>query len=193
MTQALTIVHECIDFNRWKTAYDGDAGNRKAAGLTQVMLARQADRPNNIALLFEVSDMAKARAFVNLPSLRDVMHKAGIIGAPDVHFRQGEFSSDAGEDILTINCRTSSIDTFKKGFAMDRADRVAAGLDDLAVLQDVGDPEDLLVCFAVSDVTRANAFLASPTLAEHQKKNAAVTSPPLVRYWKAQQGAAKSS
>jgi hypothetical protein len=186
MTQFVTIVHECTDFSRWKNAYDGDAGNRMAAGLTQVMLARQADRPEIIALVFEISDVAKARAFVSSPTLREVMRNADIVGVPDVHFRQGELSSDAGGDILTINCRTSSIDTFRKGFAMDKADRIAAGLGDLAVLQDIGDSGDLLVCFSVRDVVRANTFLASPKLAEHQKKNAGVMGPPQIRYWKAQ-------
>jgi hypothetical protein len=186
MTQFITIVHECTDFTRWKNAYDGDAGNRMAAGLTQVTLAREADRPEVIALVFQISDVAKARAFVSSPTLREVMRNAGIVGVPDVHFRQGELSGDTGGNILTINCRTSSIDTFRKGFAMDKADRAAAGLGDLAVLQDVADPGDLLLCFSVRDVASANTFLASPTLAEHQKKNAGVMGPPQIRYWKVQ-------
>lgn len=184
MTEILTVVHECKDFDIWKAGYDADAGNRKAAGLTDLMLVRLVSNRNVLALVFGVSDSAKAKAMVASPALRETMQKAGIIGTPDVHFRSGDFTQREAATYLSLNCRIRDIDTFKRGYAMDKAERQAAGLVDLGLLQNTEDANDLLLLWSVDDVARATAFLESPKLAEHQTKNAGVVSAPLLRFWK---------
>ncbi len=183
MTEVLTVVHECKDFAPWKKGYDADAPNRKAAGLTDLMLVRLTTNPNVIALVFGVSDLAKAKAMVTSPALRETMQKAGIIGAPDIHFRRGDFTKRDAPNYVSANCRIRGIDTFRKGFSMDRAQRQAAGLDDTALLQNIDDENDLLLVLSIDDMARAKAFLESPALAEHQVKDAGIVAPPLMRYW----------
>lgn len=183
MIQVLTVVHECADFTRWKSAYDADAGNRRAAGLTELVLARNEGQRGLMALIFEMADAERARAMMSSAALQETMQKAGVIGKPEIHFRRGEFTAGQAGEFLTIDCRISSIEAFRRGFAMDKSDRASATLTDLGVLQDMNDPADLLVIFKVGDRARASAFLASPALAEHQVKNAGVVGPPQVRYW----------
>ena len=184
MSDILTIIHECTDFSRWKSGYDADAANRKSAGLTDLMQVRQSTNPKVIALVFGVADLAKAKAMVASPALRQAMQNAGVVGTPQVHFRRGDWTTRDAANYLSLNCRIRDIDTFRKGYAMDKADRQTAGLTDLALLQDVDDPNDLALVWAVDDVARAQTFLESPRLAEHQVKNAGVTSQPLLRFWK---------
>jgi hypothetical protein len=179
----LTVVHECKDFAPWKTVFDADAVNRKAAGLTDLVLRRESARPNMIALVFQVSDLSKAKAFVTSEPLRAAMQKAGIIGMPNIHFRRGEFTNAEATTYLTVNCKVSGIDTFKRGYAMDKADRVAAGLTDLGLLQDIEDPNDLLLAWSVADVPKVKTFLASPALAAHMTQNCGIVSEPLMRFW----------
>lgn len=183
MTEILTILHEVADFTHWKAAYDADAVNRDSAGLTELMLVRQSTNPRNVALVFAVSDHEKAKAMVQSPVLHAVMKKAGIVEAPDIHFRQGEFTRHDASRYLSLNCRIRDIATFRKGYAMDKAEREKAGLTDLALLQNVDDGNDLLLVWAVEDVARATAFIESPQLAEHQVKNAGVVGPPQLRFW----------
>ncbi|MEO6078555.1 MAG: hypothetical protein ABIQ86_02090 [Steroidobacteraceae bacterium] len=184
MREFLTLVHECADFDKWKADYDADAGNRQAAGLTDLVLVRQADRPNVIALIFEVSDSAKAMAFVTSRVLREVMQKAGITGAPDVHFRRGEFTVPDSSQYLTVNCRVRDFETFRKAYAADKADRLAAGLTDVGVLRDANDPTNLLLLWSIDDMAKAKSFLESPALAEHQTKNAGLIGEPIPRFWR---------
>ena len=184
MSEILTVVHECTEFSRWKAVYDADAGNRRAAGLTDLMLVRLAVKPNVIALVFGVGDLAKAKAMVASPALRDAMQKAGIVGAPDVHFRRGEFVVREAADYLSLNCRIRDIDTFRKGYAMDKADRQKATLTDAGLLQNIDDPNDLLLLWSIDDMAKATAFLESPALAEHQVKNAGIVGESLPRFWK---------
>jgi hypothetical protein len=183
MADFLTIIHECKDFKTWKVAYDADAGNRKAAGLTDLMLVHASDNPNRVALLFGVSDVSKAKAMVTSDALRETMQKAGVIGAPSIFFRHGEFTARNAANYLTINAKVSGIDTFRKGYAMDKADRQAASLTDLGLMQNADDPNDILLLWSLDDVAKVNAFLQSPKLAEHQVKNAGVVSAPVVRFW----------
>ena len=183
MADFLTIVHSCADFGRWKLAYDADATHRAAAGLTDLVLLRRRDDPNVIGLIFGVSDRGKAAAFIGSDRLRDVMSKAGIMGAPTIGFRQGELTPSTAAQYLTLNCTISGIDKFRAGYAMDAADRKAAGLADLALMQNVDDPNDLFLMWSVDNIERVDAFLKSPKLAEYQVKNAGLVGAPEAHYW----------
>jgi hypothetical protein len=74
------------DFAKWKVAYDVHLGARKAAGLTERQLLRNADSPNEVILLFEANDLGKARAFASSADLRQKMQEAGVIDKPDIYF-----------------------------------------------------------------------------------------------------------
>src|ERR1700709_882070 len=110
MTDVLTIVHECTDYSHWRATYDRDLARRNTAGLIERVIVRQADKPNVIALVFEITDPDKARAVVASPELRETMRKAGIAGTPDVHFRTGTLSPHAASDYLSLNFRVSGIE-----------------------------------------------------------------------------------
>jgi hypothetical protein len=183
MAEFLTILHECKDFKTWKAGYDADAPNRKAAGLTDLMLVQGSTNPNLVALLFGVNDLSKAKAMATSDGLRDAMQKAGVVGAPIIHFRRGEFAPRDAAHYLTLNCKASGIDTFRNGYAMDKADRQAASLTDLGLMQNVDDDNDLLLLWSVDDMAKATAFLSLPKLAEHQVKNAGLVGEPVARFW----------
>jgi hypothetical protein len=177
MTDVLTVVQECADFSQWKTAHDAAAPNRKAAGLTDLMLLRQQKKPNVVALILGVGDRAKAQAMI------DSQQPRSVIGAPVFHLRFGEFTTPAAPLYLSINCRIRDIATFHRGFALDQADRAAATLGDLGVLQNAADPHDLLIVCSVGDQAKVKAFLSLPALSAHQIQSAGVISTPVFRYW----------
>ena len=185
MTNFLTMRHECRDFAQWKPVYDADAPNRAAAGLTDLLCMRGADNPNLVGLIFAVADVAKAKAMAGSPQLREAMDRAGVVGAPVATFRFGEYEAKAAAHYLTLYFKVSSFDTFMRGYAMDAADRRAAGLTDLAVMQNAEDGHALFLLWAVADVDKVKAFLASPALAAHQVEHAGVISKPEARFWTA--------
>jgi hypothetical protein len=81
----LMIRHKVADFAQWKPLYDAHHSARAAAGLSDRLILRGLDNPNEIVLLFEVADVNKARAFVTSPGLRVAMEKAGVVDRPDFH------------------------------------------------------------------------------------------------------------
>lgn len=78
--------HAVKDFSKWKPAYDADQAARQEAGLRELNLWRNADEPHEVVLLFEVSDLAKAKAFAASIGLRDKMAVSGVMGRPEIIF-----------------------------------------------------------------------------------------------------------
>jgi hypothetical protein len=74
------------DFAKWRVAYDKHLGMRKAAGLTERYLLRNADNPNEVIIFFEASDLGKARAFSVSTELRQKMRESGVVDESDIFF-----------------------------------------------------------------------------------------------------------
>lgn len=86
----MLIRHKVQDFDHWKRAYDAHRHARTAAGLRELHLWHDAGDPNALFLLFEIADLAQAKAFAASPELKEKMTAAGVTGAPDIFFLSGE-------------------------------------------------------------------------------------------------------
>jgi hypothetical protein len=82
----LTIHHKVKDYPAWRKAYDEHEKSRISAGLANGKVFRSAEDPNDILILQDVADVAKARAWLGGADLKAAMEKAGVIGSPSFHF-----------------------------------------------------------------------------------------------------------
>jgi hypothetical protein len=82
----LLIRHRVSEFSSWKSAFDAHANARADAGLKDREVMRDLNDPNQVVLLFEVSDVRKAKEFCESLSLREAMQGAGVIDRPDLYF-----------------------------------------------------------------------------------------------------------
>jgi hypothetical protein len=78
------INHKVNDFNKWKSIYEKDAPRRTAAGLKELHLARKDSDPNEVFMIFETKDAAKAQKMMQDPELQKTMKEAGVISTPVV-------------------------------------------------------------------------------------------------------------
>ena len=85
----MLIRHKVADFDKWKPAYEDHRSAREAAGLKDLNLWRNESDPSEVILLFEASDVAKAKEFANSPDLKEKMQAAGVQGSPDIVFLSG--------------------------------------------------------------------------------------------------------
>jgi hypothetical protein len=184
MANFLTVVHQCKNFPVWKKAYDADAPNRAAAGLTDLHVLRETDNPNLVALMFGVSDVSKAQAFAASPTLADAMADAGVIGAPMLRFRHGEYARVSAAIYCSLTLTVGDYATALKAYQTDATNRQRAGLTDLAVLQLDDDASNILLLFKVEDVARATKFFDSPALVAHMTDIAGVLGTPERHFWK---------
>jgi hypothetical protein len=83
----ILITHTVADYAKWRAGFDNHEPARKAAGATGVYrVYRDVENPNLITNLIEWNSADNARKFAGDPALKEVMHAAGVIGAPEIHF-----------------------------------------------------------------------------------------------------------
>ena len=81
------IVHKVKDFDTWLKGFDAEGpATRAANGMNDMVLGRGVDDPNMVHVVFDVTDIAKAKARVNDPALKKIMIDAGVIGIPTITF-----------------------------------------------------------------------------------------------------------
>lgn len=67
------------NFAQWKRVFDSHAAAHGAAGLKLVHLWYELDSPRHVFFLFEVEDIARARAFLDSPDATASAHESGLI------------------------------------------------------------------------------------------------------------------
>ena len=82
----MLIRHKVKDYPKWKPVFDEHGKARKASGSKGGPLLRSADDPNNLVILLQWDDLAKARQFPQSQDLRAAMERAGVADRPDIHF-----------------------------------------------------------------------------------------------------------
>lgn len=78
----LAITHHVKDYGIWLKAFDEGDSVRRANGLIERGIARNLYDSNTVSILFEVSDMAKAKARMAAPEMKKVMTDAGVDSPP---------------------------------------------------------------------------------------------------------------
>ncbi len=82
----MLVRHKVKDYDKWKPIYKEHGATRKASGSKEARLFRNADNPNEMIILFEWDDLAKARKFAQSEDLIKTMRKAGVSDKPDIYF-----------------------------------------------------------------------------------------------------------
>jgi len=82
----LTIHLKVKDYSTWRLSYDGHEKNRLSAGITNGRVFRNAENPNDVVILQDVADVAKARSWLGSNDMKATMQKSGVVGTPNVRF-----------------------------------------------------------------------------------------------------------
>ncbi len=87
--QWVEITHKVKDFAAWMKVYDAEGtATRLGEGMVDVVMARSMADSNTVHLIFDISDMAKAKAAIASPEKKKLMMSAGVMGAPTMEFFQ---------------------------------------------------------------------------------------------------------
>ena len=85
-TETLTIHVKVTDYTAWRKGYDAHEQDRRSAGITNGRVFRRVEDPNDVLVVQDVTDVAKARTFVASDDLKTAMHKSGVVGSPTIRF-----------------------------------------------------------------------------------------------------------
>ena len=84
MAAYLIVQHSVEDFEKWKPVFDDHGEVRKKHGARGHRLYRSTQDPNTLAIVTEFESVEGARAFMEDPSLRETMERAGVSGPPNI-------------------------------------------------------------------------------------------------------------
>lgn len=82
----ILVRHKVADFAKWKSVYDDHRLARESAGLKDLYIWRNGDNPDEIILLFEATDVLKAKVFASSADAKEKMQAAGVVGTPEIVF-----------------------------------------------------------------------------------------------------------
>lgn len=85
-TKWVVMTHKVKDFDAWIVGFDKGKPMRDSAGLIDVVLARNIDDPSMVQVVCDITDMEKAKAFMNSPVLKERMKEAGVISKPSIEY-----------------------------------------------------------------------------------------------------------
>ena len=81
----ICVENSVADYAKFRVHFDNNARMRTEAGMTNPRVFRNADDPNNILVMVDAADSAKARQALVNPQYRAAMQDAGIVGTPKIH------------------------------------------------------------------------------------------------------------
>ena len=99
-TENLSIHHKVKDYAAWRKGYDDHEKARHAAGITNGRVFRSAEDPNDVLILQDVADVAKARTWLGGDELKAAMTKAGVVGCPTFASRRNLKTCRARQVVL---------------------------------------------------------------------------------------------
>jgi heme-degrading monooxygenase HmoA len=82
----LLVRHTVADYDKWEPFFDEHGTMRKASGSKGARVFRNRDNPNDLVILLEWDDLAKAQEFAQSDDLRQVMQRAGVVSQPEAVF-----------------------------------------------------------------------------------------------------------
>ena len=85
-SENVTFHFKVKDYAAWRKSYDGHETNRHSAGITNGRQFRGAEDQNDVVILQDVADVAKARTWLASDDLKAAMQKSGVIGSPSIRF-----------------------------------------------------------------------------------------------------------
>ena len=182
----MTIKHKLANYAKWKPMYDADDSARMANGLHNYVIARGVDDSNMVLVAVHMDDVIKATAFAANPALKEVMKKAGVMGAPEtdyLHSVMNDTTAIQQTIRVMIKHRVKDFAVWKKSFDEHKPARMEAGLTDRVIAYTIGDDHQVTLVFAVADLAKAKAFSESKALADRMKA-AGVEGPPSVFYYR---------
>lgn len=90
--QWVEITHKVKNFDAWLKVYDEEGKEKRMAeGMVDVVLARGTLDSNIVHIVFDIKDMARAKAAIASEEKKKLMMSAGVIGIPKiVYYKEAE-------------------------------------------------------------------------------------------------------
>jgi len=172
------VVHKVANYSKWKMAYDAGDSLRLASGIHNYVVGRGTEDSNMVLVAVKIDDIAKAKAFVKNPALKQAMQKGGVMGKPDFQFMTSTWQDTVNVGTVPrvlITFTVKDWDVFQKKYLDGKQHRDENGLAARVAGHDADDNKKVFLVTALMDVEKAKAFWNSDAL-KKIREEAGVTS-----------------
>ncbi len=180
------VKHPVNEYNAWKAEYMAHDSMREAFGISRFVIGRGMDNPNMVLVIDKMTDVQKAKEFSTLPNLKEAMDKAGVSGTPTfayVDVIRNDTTTIPQKQRVMVSHRVKDFDAWLKVYDGEgKATRAEHGIVDRGMGRDIDDPNMVYLVFAITDVTKAKARMASEEL-KKLMTDAGVEGPPQIFYY----------
>jgi len=83
---AMVVDFSIKDYDAWRPVFDAAAADRAKDGITNARVFRDADHPDHLVVIFDVTSTARATAWMKSATVRSAWQKGGVSGEPTYHF-----------------------------------------------------------------------------------------------------------
>jgi hypothetical protein len=161
----IVIKHKVADYDKWRKEYDSHDSVRQSYGINHFVVGRGMDDPNTVIIMDKMDDVVKAKEFSAMPTLKEAMKIAGVIGQPEFGYYEVIRNDDSKiniKDRLMVTHRVKDFDAWLKVYDTEgMAKRMEEGLVDRGIARSIDDPNMVTVVFAISDLEKAKASISS--------------------------------
>lgn len=185
--KVVVIQHKVKNFEKAETGYFKSDSARKVYGITSFVLGRDLKDSNTVFVMDKIEDVDKAKSFFNQPGVVEAMKKAGVSRAPGYTYAEMVRGTDSPIDSgshVSVTHHVKDYNAWLKAFdAEGAATRAANGLVDQGIARNLYDSNTISILFAVSDMAKAKARIASPELKKIMT-DAGVDGTPAIRWFR---------
>jgi quinol monooxygenase YgiN len=86
MTVTIVVHHRVADYDAWKPVFDEHEAVRRSHGEIEHRVYRDLRDPNRVIVHNDFPSEAAGRGFIEDPSLKEAMARAGVEGEPGISF-----------------------------------------------------------------------------------------------------------
>ena len=179
-TNMLVVIHKVSNYDKWKTSFDGHDTARVANGIHNYVIGRGLEDSNNVLVAFKIDDSAKAKGFLDNPSLKDAMKKGGVTGKPTIHFvtMVWQDTSKASSDLRSRTTFTvKDFDNWRKAFESQKHVRMDNGITYRAFGYDMKNHNNVTLVVVINDTAKAKAFWKSDQLKKLRAASGTISQP----------------
>jgi len=176
----MIVVHKVADFAKWKVSYEGHDSMRLASGIHSYVIGRGWKDTNMVLIALKIDDLAKAKAFGKDPSLKKVMQKAGVIGAPTISYYTVVWQDTATLDTKLRSQTKFTVkdwDAWQKSFEDGKQERADNGIAARVIGHDADDNKKVTLVTAVLDTAKAFAYYKSDALKKRREAGGVIGEP----------------
>ena len=161
----LMLIQKVKDYDAWKTAFDANADARKQAGLDGHSIMRGLDDAKLVVVWAPVSDIEKAKTFVEDKAQKDKMKQAGVQGKPEVQLSNVSAMqmdpSKKGLPAAVLTAKVKDFAAFKTAFESGTQARTDAGIVGYALSQDATTPTVAYVYLQSEDPAKLKTYVTA--------------------------------